>query len=167
MTPSLHSTGLKAALEVDPDTDPLVCSVVKGGKVSLLGPGTCILDATQGGNAIYLPAMPVRLQFIVFAANTSVGISAPTHLSYGHEQGTVLTASVTGNVEVNEGKVSFTAGTTKLCKGVLVHLGVATCTISKATALHIGIFQLVASYADSGRVRFSSSSSSPFSVAVS
>ncbi len=55
-TPALvTSSGLPATLSVDAASTPGSCVVV-GPTVSFEAPGTCVLDATQAGNALYLAA---------------------------------------------------------------------------------------------------------------
>lgn len=58
------SSGLPVTLQ---SLSPAVCGVAAG-QVSLLAPGTCLLQASQAGNATWAPAVPVQRGFTVLPA---------------------------------------------------------------------------------------------------
>jgi YVTN family beta-propeller protein len=53
------SSGLPISYSIDSSSDAGVCSV-SGGSIDFLGAGTCVVDASQSGNADFLPAPPVQ-----------------------------------------------------------------------------------------------------------
>jgi hypothetical protein len=106
-------------------TTPPVCTV-SGSTVSFLLPGTCSLTASQAGNAIYLPALPVSRSFTVLTAqsitfgslpNRAVG-SAPFALS------ATASSSLTVSFASTPPSVCSLAGTT------VTPTGIGTCTIT-------------------------------------
>ena len=68
---AVASSGLPVALSID-DASSAVCSI-NNGTVSFIGPGACIIDADQGGDATYAPAPEVQQSFDVTG-----GAGAPT-----------------------------------------------------------------------------------------
>ena len=133
-----------------------VCSV-SGTTVSLLAVGTCTINASQAGNANFLPATQVSQSFQVTRAVTSVGLtsSAPS-VFFGMP--VTLTATVSGNSPT--GTVTFSDGATVLGTAALSG-NVATLTTS---ALPTGARQLTATY--SGDASNLPATSSAVSVAV-
>jgi hypothetical protein len=112
------SSGLTVAFV---STTPAVCTVA-GATASLLASGTCILRATQAGNAIYAAAPVVQQSVVVHLAPqtitfTAVGgqtVGANVTLSATASSGlTVSFASVTGTVCTVSGTTAtmLTAGT--------------------------------------------------------
>jgi hypothetical protein len=68
------SSGLPVVLTID-GASAAVC-MINNGTVSFIGIGTCTIDADQGGDATYAPALQVQQSFTV----SSVGSSPPTVL---------------------------------------------------------------------------------------
>ena len=66
-TPMATATsGLPVTITVDPSSAS-VCVISAGGVVSFVAPGTCLLDANQGGNGSYNPAPQVQQPIVVTA----------------------------------------------------------------------------------------------------
>jgi hypothetical protein len=98
------SSGLTVAFA---STTPAVCTVA-GTTASLLTSGTCILQATQAGNADYSAAPQVQQNVVVHLAAQT--ITFPTIASQ------VAGANVTLSATANSGlAVSFTSATTSVC----------------------------------------------------
>lgn len=63
------TSNLSVALTIDP-ISTIVCTI-SNGNVSFIGPGTCTIDANQGGDAIYAPAPQVQQSFTVGSSGSA------------------------------------------------------------------------------------------------
>jgi hypothetical protein len=113
------SSGLPAAFSVDSTTTHGACTV-SGGSVAFAHPGSCVIDAAQGGNQNVAPAVIISKTITVGPASTTTGLSSSK---------ATLTATVSsvapgggtpaGTVEFQAGNqiigtASLSAGTAKL-----------------------------------------------------
>jgi sugar lactone lactonase YvrE len=109
-----------------------ICSV-SGSTVTMLGGGTCIIQATQAGNTNYQAAPVVSVNFTISAANQTITF-APSVTSYTYApNGTFgLSATATSNLAV-----SFASTTASICSvssSTVTMLGGGTCTIQATQA---------------------------------
>jgi hypothetical protein len=107
-----------------------VCTV-SGTTVTLVAAGTCIIQATQAGNANYAAATPVDRSFPVTRGNQTILFGALSNQVLGSAP---FTVSATANSGLT---VSFNSPTTKVCQvsGTTVTLAaVGTCTIQATQA---------------------------------
>jgi len=105
-----------------------VCTV-SGTTASLTNPGTCTIQATQGGNGTYAPAQPVNQSFTVLQTQTIT-----FNPIANQTQGTQLTLSATSSSNLT---VSFASLTTGICtvSGTTASLtNPGTCTIQATQA---------------------------------
>ena len=107
-----------------------VCTV-GGSAMTLVTSGTCTIQASQAGNAMYAPASNVSQTFTVAKANQTITFSALASKTYGVAPFAVSATASSGL------PVSFSSLTTSLCtvSGATVTLVAAgTCTIQAAQA---------------------------------
>ncbi len=96
-TPTAVATsGLPVAVTVDPSSSS-VCSIVSG-VVSYQSAGTCTLNANQGGDSDYKPALQVQQSFTVAPvdAESSVALNCPSVASIGDTVTCTITLSNNG-----------------------------------------------------------------------
>ena len=104
-----------------------VCSI-SGNTVAFVATGTCTINATQAGNASYLPAAPVTQSFSV--AEEAQSITWATIPTEAVQQTVPLTASASSGLPV-----AYTSSPTSVCTvsgSTATMIGGGTCTI-KAT----------------------------------
>jgi len=102
-----------------------VCTV-SGTTVTLVGAGTCTIQATQSGNANYAAATPVSQGFTVTQASQTITFGTLASQAFGTSPFTVSATATSGLA------VSFTSQTASVCavSGTMVTLAaVGTCTI--------------------------------------
>lgn len=117
------SSGLPAIVT---STMPAVCTA-SGFVVTLLGPGTCALTASQAGSATYAPATPVSRSFTVSKATQSITFANPGAKTLAQTPLTV-TATASSNLTL-----AVTTSTSAVCtvSGVQVTLvATGTCTLT-------------------------------------
>ena len=136
---------------------PSVCTV-SGSTATIVGAGICSITANQAGNANYAAAAPVTQTFKVNQAATTTLISSSANSSL-LGQSVTFTASV--SPAAAPGSVTFKDGATALCSNVPLTSGIATCTVSFATA---GAHAITAIY--NGSTNYAGSTSSVFTVTV-
>jgi hypothetical protein len=124
------SSGLAVSLSAAP-TSAGVC-VVAGSTVSLIGGGTCTIDAGQAGDAAYQAAVQVQQSFRVTTPSRSVQsvsfTSSPPAAIVGGAMYTIAAAASSGLAVA----FSVDAGSTGVCGlggGTVTFLAVGTCTI--------------------------------------
>jgi len=93
--------------------------------VTLTGAGTVTLDANQTGNANYLAASPVRINFKVNQANQTITFTPPTSISFVTEKKFALTGTAPG------GEVNFTSSSPK----VITVVGTTALVLGRGTAI--------------------------------
>ncbi len=107
-----------------------ICTV-SGPTVTLVAVGTCTIQATQRGNAIYAAAIPVNQSFQVTQEGQTITFGALANQSYG-------TAPFNLGATASSGlTVSFSSQTTSVCtvSGTTVTLvAVGTCTLQATQA---------------------------------
>jgi hypothetical protein len=109
---------------------PAACTVL-GTSVTLIGAGTCTIQAIQGGNASYLAAPLVSQSFQVLAASQTITFGALSNQSLGTA---LVTIGATASSNLG---VSFTSLTPSVCTvlGTSVTIaGAGTCTIQATQA---------------------------------
>jgi len=102
-----------------------ICTV-SGSTVTLVGAGTCTIQANQSGNANYSAAPQAAVSFTVATEAQSITFSALPSTTYGAAPFTVSATSTLGLT------VAFTSSTTAVCtvSGTTVTIiAVGTCTI--------------------------------------
>jgi hypothetical protein len=110
-----------------------VCTI-SGAVVAMVGPGTCTIDANQGGNASYEPAPQVQQSFTVStpppAAQTiSFTSSAPSAATYGGPAYTV-SAVATSGLAVAFSAAPSSSGVCTVSGSTVTIVGAGTCTVS-------------------------------------
>jgi hypothetical protein len=110
-----------------------VCTV-SGSTVSLVGAGTCTVNANQAGNASYLPAPQVQQSFSVSTpAKSSQTITftstAPTAATTGGPTYTV-SASASSGLAVTFSAASSSAGICTVSGSTVSFVGAGTCTVN-------------------------------------
>jgi hypothetical protein len=108
-----------------------VCTV-SGSTVSVVGPGTCVVDADQPGNASYLPAPQVQQSFGVGVPAPSVQSitftsSPPVPASVGG--GYVVSASASSGLPVSFAASPGSAGVCTVSGSSVSFVGAGTCAI--------------------------------------
>jgi hypothetical protein len=104
---------------------PGVCTV-SGSVVALVAQGTCTIEATQAGNAVYAMAMPVPQSFQVTTHRQSITFGPLSNQVLGTPPFTITATSSSGL------PVSFSSRTSDVCtvSGTIVTLvAPGTCTI--------------------------------------
>jgi len=102
-----------------------VCTM-SGNTVTLVAAGTCTLQATQAGNAIYLPATPVNRSFMVSRASQTISFGALSNQPSGTPPFPVNATASSGLA------VSFTSTTKPVCTvsgNTVTLVAVGTCNI--------------------------------------
>ena len=105
---------------------PTVCTV-SGSTVTLVGAGTCTINANQAGNTSYNAAAQVSQSFSIAQAAETISFTAPTNVAYGSGNVTLSATASSGLA------VTFASSTTGVCtvSGTSVSLITAgTCTIA-------------------------------------
>ena len=117
------------------------------------------VSATYSGDAVYKQATSNAVSETVDPAGTSTQLSVPTSLTYGAENASPLTVSVsTLDGAVPTGTVAITSGATVVCASITLSGGTGSCTLT-VDQLAGGTYPLTAAYTpDSGD--FSGSSAS-------
>jgi len=120
--PVLFSTGSSAC-------------AVSGGKVSLRMTGTCTITASQFGNAVYAPAVPVTQSFTIYPGPQTITFVAPSPQVLGTGP-VALSAQSSAGPTID---VTFTSNTPAVCTisahyAVLVSVGTCTVTATSPAA---------------------------------
>ncbi len=160
------SSGLPVELSVDPTSQPSAC-LVNGTTVSFTGTGTCVILASQPGDATYLPASQVKqsIQVTVAKASTVTTLSTTTgSVAYSEEQNEVFKVKTTaaGGGVIPTGTVTVKAGAKMLCTASLSN-GTGNCSMG-ATTEKPGVYSITAKY--TGTPRFASSTSGSSTLEV-
>jgi hypothetical protein len=140
------SSGLTVAFD---GQSPTVCSVA-GTQLTILSAGTCVVRATQAGNATYLPAPPVTRSFNVGRAASWTSITS-TPTTVPASASVVLTATVNGVAPT--GTVSFRLHNAPLAGcGAVALTGTGGTRTAQCTSLPLaqGTYGFIASYAGDG-----------------
>jgi uncharacterized repeat protein (TIGR01451 family) len=126
------TSGLPVVLTID-NASANVCTMTSG-NVNYIGAGTCTIDANQGGDGTYAPAVQVQQSFAVAAAGgaasqliafTSIApagaiVGGPTYLA---------TASTTSGLPVVLTIDGTSATVCAINSGTVTFIGAGTCTI--------------------------------------
>ena len=110
-------------------------TAARGTTVTLVGAGTCTIQATQAGNANYAAATPVSQSFTVTAASQTITFGSLASQAFGSVPFAVSATASSGL------PVSFNSQTTSVCtvSGATVTLAaVGTCTIQATQAGNAG-----------------------------
>jgi hypothetical protein len=126
------SSGLAVAITIDA-TASSVCSI-SAGVVSFIGPGACLIDANQAGNATYAAAPQVQQSITVGTPSpTSQTITftstAPGSATVG---GPPYTPTATGGASGNPVILTIGSAASSVCSisaGVVSFIGTGTCVI--------------------------------------
>ena len=110
---------------------PLVCTASgnNGKTITLIGPGTCTVEADQAGNAVYNPALSVSRNFTVTKLNQTINFGNLANKTMVQSPLTVSATASSGLV------VAFTTSTPAVCtaggaNGKTISLvGPGTCTV--------------------------------------
>ncbi len=123
------SSGLPVAFSADASSAG-VCTVA-GTTVSLVGTGTCAIDADQAGNGSYLPAPQVQQSFAVgkVAQTISFTTTPPAGAVVGGPAYTVSATSSSGLAVVFSADVS-SAGVCTVFGSSVSLVGAGTCTVN-------------------------------------
>ena len=126
------SSGLTVVFTIAPASAG-VCTVA-GATVSLVGVGTCTINANQPGSASYEPALQVQQSFSVAtpppASQTiSFTSSAPGAAVYGGP-GYTVSASASSGLPVTFSAAASSAGVCTVSGSTVAIVGAGTCTVS-------------------------------------
>jgi hypothetical protein len=84
-----------------------------GGTVSFTGPGLCVVDADQAGNATYLPAVQKQQSFTIgFSSTVSGTVNGHLTVSPGQVVSLAPGTTVTGSTSVQNGGILWAQGVT-------------------------------------------------------
>jgi hypothetical protein len=122
MLDATASSGLPVSFT---STSPAVCSV-SGSTLTLLAPGSCAIQASQAGNAIFAAAPAVALSFEVAPAVQSINFASPGNQTLGAAP-FALQATATSGLPV-----SFSTSTPGVCSVTgnnLSVLALGVCTV--------------------------------------
>jgi len=128
-TPVASSTsGLVVTLTIDP-TSSTVCSI-SAGVVSIIGAGTCTIDANQAGNVNWNAAAQVQQGFIVTGGTQTISFTstAPSAAAFGGATYTPV-ASATSLLPVTLIIDPTSSTVCSISGGVVSFIGIGTCTI--------------------------------------
>ncbi len=147
------TSGLSVVFSI---TSPLVCTI-SDATVSLVGAGTCTVDADQSGNGTYGPAQTAAQVFAVAKVPTSLvamTVSASPLLSKIRYSATLTAVptylSAIFPTYLSAMTVNFTTSSgTFLCSGVTNKKGLASCMGAKTTSTYSAVFAGTAMYASS------------------
>jgi uncharacterized repeat protein (TIGR01451 family) len=126
------SSGLPVVLTID-GASATVCTI-DNATVSFIGPGTCMIDANQGGDATYAPAPQQQQSFAVTAA-AGVSSQTITFTSTAPADATVggptylATATATSGLPVVLTIDGSSAAVCTINNAIVSFIGVGTCTI--------------------------------------
>ena len=112
-------------------TTPLVCTSggTNGATITIVGAGTCTVQADQAGNATYLPAPPVQQSFTVAKANQTITFANPGAQTFDDSPLTVSGTSTSGLA------VTFTTTTPAICTAggsngtTITFVTIGSCTV--------------------------------------
>ena len=123
-------SGNPVVFSVDSSSGAGVCSLGSG-TVSLTGPGTCVVDADQAGNADYDAAAQQQQSFTVVKASQSIAFtsSPPSPAVFGGSYAPAATGGGSGNPVVFSIDSSSGAGVCSLGSGTVSFTGPGTCVI--------------------------------------
>jgi hypothetical protein len=155
VTATTTAAGLTPTLSAAPSA---VCTAT-GTTVHLVGPGTCTLTASQGGNATYAAAAPAVESFTVAGARSVPGVS---HVVYPGPfvSGQPVPVVVSVSASNPTGSVSVKEGTTTLVTAPLA----GTAVLLTVPGLKAGTHQLVATYSGDGTTPPGTSAATPVTV---
>jgi hypothetical protein len=111
-------------------TTASVCSVLNG-TVTLLGAGSCVVDATQAGNGSYAAALPVTRTFLITASAQTISFVSPGNQSFGSAPLVLLPTASSGL------PVTLATATPTVCtlSGTTLTLAAAgVCTVNASQA---------------------------------
>ncbi len=128
------TSGLAVSLAIDPASTGGACTL-SGGVVTFTGVGTCLLDASQAGDASYLAAPPVQQVITIGAGAQTITISSspPSPATVGASYTPVATATSGLAVSFAIDPAS-TSGACTLSGGVVTFTGVGTCLLDASQA---------------------------------
>jgi hypothetical protein len=126
-TPTVSATASESPAVVTVDASSSSVCEISSGAVSIIGAGTCTLNANQAGNGFYAPANQVQQSFTVSKQNQSISFTStvPTNAKVS---GSSYTPTATGGGSGNA--VTFTVtGSCSIAGGVVSFTSVGTCTV--------------------------------------
>jgi hypothetical protein len=150
------TSGLPVTFTVDATSDPGVCqtSGIFGVTLTFTGVGTCLVDANQSGDSVWLPAPQVQHSIIVSkAATTTTLVASPSNPALNQPVTLTATVAHSGGGAVPSGTVSFYDASNLL--GTAPLTGGTTATLT--TTLGGGSHALTATYSGDGYYLGSSS----------
>jgi hypothetical protein len=122
------SSGLTVALSIDASSTG-VCSL-SATSVSLIGAGTCTIDADQSGNASYQPAPQVQQSFVVDPATQAINFtSTPPVGALPGDPDYVVSAVTDSGLGVAFSADASSAGVCTVSGSSVALVGTGTCTI--------------------------------------
>jgi hypothetical protein len=119
-----------------------------GSTIHLTGAGTCTITATQAGDAIYNPAIPVSRTFTINQAVTTVGLASTPNPAVVQRPIT-FTATVTSTIGTPTGAVQLYADGALFGAPIALSSGSATLVTNTLT---VGTHVITATY--SGAVNY-------------
>jgi hypothetical protein len=126
-TPTTSGTASESPVVVSVDSASSTVCEISSGEISIIGAGTCTLNANQAGNGFFSPATQVQQTFTVSKQAQSISFTstAPTNAKVS---GTSYTPTATGGGSGNS--VTFTVtGSCSISGGVVSFTAVGTCTV--------------------------------------
>jgi hypothetical protein len=105
-------SGNPVVFSVDSSSASGACSL-SAGTVSFTGPGLCVVDANQAGNATYLPAAQKQQSFTIgFGSTVSGTVNGSLTVSSGQVVSLAPGATVKGSTTVQNGGILWAQGVT-------------------------------------------------------
>lgn len=128
--PTISATASEASGTITVDSSSSAVCSISAGVVSIIGAGTCTLNANQAGNGFYAPATQVQQTFSVAKQDQTLSFTstAPTNAVVDGNTYTVAGTSTSG------GSVAFSIapGSSNVCTitaEVVTFRGAGTCTV--------------------------------------
>jgi len=121
------TSGLTVTLSVDAPSSA-VCSITTG-VVSFEQPGTCVIDANQGGNARFSPATQVQESILVVGQTQSIAWTTPAPADGTVGSAYTPMATATSNLPVTFSVDPLSASICTLTAGVVYFQQLGTCTV--------------------------------------
>ena len=120
------SSGLAVTIAADPFSAG-VCTV-SGATVTFVAAGTCTIDASQGGDAAYLPAPQAQQSFVVGRAAQALSFSSAPPSAVVGGSATVLAQSTSG-LAVSLSADAASAGVCTVSGSTVTFVGAGTCVV--------------------------------------
>jgi hypothetical protein len=128
---TLNATGGGSLIPVSYAASGACSNTAGSARITIDTPGTCIVTASQGGNAAFAPAAPVTEWVTVLRTQTITNLTVPASARVGDQ----FTATALGGGSLNPVTFAASGGCSNLAGGALVAINAtALCTVTASQA---------------------------------